>query len=114
MHYHVVSLEDDGNTYKLNNVVVRRHYTTTNILEKNQYANMVSMIEAYTGTFTYHEDMVRQTENSKDKQDDSKDDMSQSKEFMNRVSQPSISSQNQRISINESAPDFTNFFSTKS
>ena len=33
MHYHVVYLGTTGEPYKLDNRVVRRHYTTSNILE---------------------------------------------------------------------------------
>jgi len=46
MHYHFVALDKSGNTHKDHGETVRRHYTTTNCLEKIQYKGFLNLLKS--------------------------------------------------------------------
>ena len=46
MHYHFVALDSEGKPFKYNNTTVRRHYTTTNCLEKVEYSHFLNLLRS--------------------------------------------------------------------
>jgi hypothetical protein len=46
MHYHFESLNSSGKSFKAHGKTVKRHYTTSNCLEKIQYTGFIKILRA--------------------------------------------------------------------
>ena len=46
MHYHFVALDKNGKPFRAHGETIRRHYTTTNCLEKIQYKGFMKLLRS--------------------------------------------------------------------
>jgi hypothetical protein len=63
MHYHFVSLDSSGKPFKAHGETVRRHYTTSNCLEKIQYRGFLNLLRV-NGISSGHEKVTEGNNNS--------------------------------------------------